>query len=217
MDPSPITIRPARPDDALDAARLFQIAGTGLLETLFDAPTEPTIRALARMFPAPGHVFSYTYSFIAERDGATLGMYSGLDKEKWGDVLGATKRFNLRWLAVMPPWRFPRFLRALRDLYGGPDEPASDDPTGDSFYIEWLAVMPHARRQGVATSLLDHAAGQARARGLDYLALEVLIENEDARRFYDRYGFEQVHVTRNAWRFNRRYGSQGYILLVKPV
>ncbi|MCZ7545016.1 MAG: GNAT family N-acetyltransferase [Anaerolineae bacterium] len=181
------------------------------------APTEPTIRALARLFRAPGHVFSYSCAFVAARGDEVLGLYAGMDDARWDEVFRATTRFNAWWLAAVPPWRLVHFWRALRDLYTGPDELPPAYQTGDRYYIEWLAVMPHARRQGVASRLLDFAAEQARAQGLGQLALEVLIENEGAQRFYEAYGFRQVRVTTDDVRFSRRYGSQGYILLAKPL
>lgn len=208
-----LAIRPARPDDAPEAARLLQISGTGIFEALFDSSEEETVRALARLFAMPGHALSHSYTFVAGRDGETIGMLLGFDDRRWSAVVRGTVKLGLRWFTVVRPWRFPRFLLAFRDLYHLPDDLP---PMEEGYAIEWLAVAPHARRQGIATCLLDFATGQARAGGLRSLKLDVLIENEGARRLYARYGFQEVHTV-IAPRFTRRFGSQGYVLMVKPL
>jgi len=65
-----------------------------------------------------------------------------------------------------------------------------------------LAVMPSARRQGLATALLDTAIAQVRARGATSLFLEVATGNAAARALYGRAGFVEVGQ-------RRRYYSDG--------
>jgi ribosomal protein S18 acetylase RimI-like enzyme len=55
------------------------------------------------------------------------------------------------------------------------------------FYV--LAAW-HGR--GVARALMDWVLAEARRRGAEELYLSVFVDNHRARRFYDRYGFEQV-------------------------
>ncbi len=64
-------------------------------------------------------------------------------------------------------------------------------------YITDLAVDERVRRQGIGTMLL-HAAGEwAGERGLEYLELSVLHENENARIFYAKLGMtEAIHTLR---------------------
>jgi diamine N-acetyltransferase len=45
---------------------------------------------------------------------------------------------------------------------------------------------------GLAAELMDWVLAEARRRGARELYLSVFIDNHRARRFYDRYGFEQV-------------------------
>ena len=58
--------------------------------------------------------------------------------------------------------------------------------------LEDLAVAPELRGVGVGSSLLDAAKDWARSRGLDYLELNVLAENTQAKRLYERNGFESA-------------------------
>lgn len=64
--------------------------------------------------------------------------------------------------------------------------------TADEAEILTLAVEPRARRQGVATALLQHALTEARTRGARCMLLEVSVENAAARALYDRTGFVEV-------------------------
>jgi len=68
--------------------------------------------------------------------------------------------------------------------------PVDKDSTGlliDQFYID----TAH-QGAGVAHALMDWTLTEARRRGADALYLTVFTENERARRFYERYGFEPV-------------------------
>lgn len=55
--------------------------------------------------------------------------------------------------------------------------------------IHDLAVLPERRGQGVGTALLAAAERKARADGCCKLTLEVLDDNEGARRLYESVGF----------------------------
>jgi GNAT superfamily N-acetyltransferase len=74
------------------------------------------------------------------------------------------------------------FLLLLDDL---PDEVTSL-PQG---FVAYMAVEPESRRGGVGAALLKAAEGEARRRGLSYMALMVTEENAPAREFYTRGGY----------------------------
>jgi len=59
-----------------------------------------------------------------------------------------------------------------------------------------LAVHPDFRRRGIGALLLDRAIEESRSREIRVLYLEVRAGNEDARRLYERSGFEVVTVRR---------------------
>src|SRR5262245_55153310 len=52
-----------------------------------------------------------------------------------------------------------------------------------------LYVVPEARRTGVAAALVGEVVGQLRDRGLEYVRLEVVASNKDARAVYAHWGF----------------------------
>lgn len=57
-----------------------------------------------------------------------------------------------------------------------------------------LAVHPEARRHGLGRWILDGALREARLRGATHVFLEVREGNADARRMYEKAGFETVGV-----------------------
>lgn len=63
-------------------------------------------------------------------------------------------------------------------------------------YVHHLAVAESARRQGVATALMQWAEGRARTLGIEMLVLEHLAGVADAEAFYERSGFAPSRVVR---------------------
>jgi GNAT superfamily N-acetyltransferase len=66
--------------------------------------------------------------------------------------------------------------------------------TGDSasMLLDQLYVRGEHHGSGIARELMEWAIEEARRRAAKALYLTVFIENERARRFYDRFGFEDV-------------------------
>jgi diamine N-acetyltransferase len=61
-----------------------------------------------------------------------------------------------------------------------------------SMLLDQFYVRPEHHGSGIASALMEWAVDEARRRGAEALYLTVFIENERAKRFYDRYGFEDV-------------------------
>lgn len=60
--------------------------------------------------------------------------------------------------------------------------------------IENIYVRPDARGQGIGTRLLAAAEGRLDAAGADVVSLEALAENDRAKRFYRRQGYEPHRI-----------------------
>lgn len=65
---------------------------------------------------------------------------------------------------------------------------------GDAFHLMNLAVVPQARRRGVARALMDDFFAEARAQGAPDAWLEVAVTNDSAIELYRAYGFEDVRI-----------------------
>lgn len=73
----------------------------------------------------------------------------------------------------------------------GPVAFPGDWPAGAT-ELHQLYVLGGWHGEGVGPALLDWAIATARAAGHSELLLSVYIDNHRARRFYDRYGFEEI-------------------------
>lgn len=66
------------------------------------------------------------------------------------------------------------------------------EPTGKAVELRQLYVLAPWQGSRVARELMDWLMAKARRRGADELYLSVFTQNHRARRFYTRYGFEEV-------------------------
>lgn len=164
----PVTVRPARPDDAAFAVPLIQetIGHIGL--TLTGAASDAGAGGvMLDFFARPGNRLSFHNVWIAQRDGEALGLLLG--------YAGATAA------ALDEPFR--AHLRAL----GQPADFPSEGQPGE-WYLDTLAVTAAARGHGVGARLLREASAQAAAQGLGRVGLLVERGNRAAR-LYAREGF----------------------------
>ena len=66
------------------------------------------------------------------------------------------------------------------------------EPNGPALLLDQLYILKEHHGTGIAHALMDWAIEEARRRDAEELYLTVYIDNDRARRFYDRYGFEDV-------------------------
>ncbi|MFB6205760.1 MAG: GNAT family N-acetyltransferase [Haloglomus sp.] len=66
--------------------------------------------------------------------------------------------------------------------------------TADRGVVQNIYVHPAARGRGIGTALLAAAEAYLREQGAAVVSLEVLADNESARRFYRRHGYENHRV-----------------------
>ena len=66
------------------------------------------------------------------------------------------------------------------------------EPEDDSLYIGRLAVLPEARRAGLAAVLIDAVEAIARARSIPRLTLSVRLALADNIRLFTRLGFRET-------------------------
>lgn len=67
----------------------------------------------------------------------------------------------------------------------------------DELHVNTIGTRVGEEGRGVASSLLDDAWANARARGVVRATLEVAVSNERALALYYRYGFKPVGVRKN--------------------
>ncbi len=82
--------------------------------------------------------------------------------------------------------------------------------------IDAIAVHRAARGQGIGTLMMNAVFDYAAEHGFDVVKLEVIDTNPQARRLYERLGFEAVR-TQNYGFITRRAGFTASTLMVKRV
>ena len=73
----------------------------------------------------------------------------------------------------------------------------------DELHVNTLGTLPGHEGRGVATSLLEEAWADARARGVERATLEVAASNTRAQELYFRFGFAPVGVRKNYYERTR--------------
>ena len=73
----------------------------------------------------------------------------------------------------------------------GPNDGPAEAPP-QTLLLHQFYVLPPWHGSDVAPALMDWTLGEARRRGATHLQLTVFVDNHRARRFYAKYGFEDV-------------------------
>ncbi len=199
------------------AARADDRAAPGLLYTsaapYYDAYAGSgrlALQVLEAIWPKEGHTASHRVAHVAELGGAVAGVLVAFPASD-GDALA--RRFLSLSIVRIPAWRWPGIVRHLRA-----SAEVTPVPPAGTLYVDALATDAGARRRGVASALLEHAEGLARARGLRGVALDTGLENTGARTLYERSGFAVTAVHEAAdERVAAAVGGPGFISYVKTL
>jgi ribosomal protein S18 acetylase RimI-like enzyme len=184
-------LRPARPGDAEDLARLAELASEGLASALWAGVAEPGERPLevgARRAAGGEGAFSWRNAVMAEVDGR---------------VAGALVAYHVRGPA--PVEEAPALVRPLQAL---------ENRAVGTLYLNVLATYPEFRCRGVASRLLAEA--ERWGRGAGGLSLIVADRNLAARRLYEAFGFREAAreaMVKEGW----ASASADWVLMVKPA
>lgn len=203
----PLTLRPAHPGDALQAAPLIHAAGPILFNLMFGPNPAHVQRFLAALFKLPRNPFSYENALVAERDGAIVGLAISAEAA-YRRSIGR----RMFWLA--PRLRGPfallrQFPHALEVMA------CTHQPDPGTFYLSILAVVPSERSQGIGAQLLDAVHDRARRSGSTQIALHTELDNTGAQRFYLRHGYTET-ARRSSPRLAGR-GFSGLLTMQRPL
>ncbi len=202
-EPSSLTLRPARPEDAPDAAPLIYAAGPVLFNALFGPAEADVLRFFTALFRRPCNPFSYENAVAAVQDGRLVGLAISADPAERRRI-----RWSMLWLAprLRGPFAWLRRFPAVLDIAGS----ASAPPPG-AFYLSILAVAPECRGRGIGSRLLEEVRRRAEASGSACLALHTEIDNVRAQRVYARHGYVETH--RKEARNPARSGISGFLMM----
>lgn len=166
----PLTIRKAMPDDAPLLLRIIDMASGGVVPALWTEMAPPGVDGAAvghTLVAAEDGEFSYRNGFIAERDGVKVGGLIGYRLPTTPQPVGPD---------------VPEVFVAIEEL-------AHLVP--GHWYINFMAVVPEGRGQGLGAALLEEAEKQARDSASPGLALIVAASNKGAISVYRRAGYTE--------------------------
>jgi ribosomal protein S18 acetylase RimI-like enzyme len=207
-EPQTITLRPAKPEDAREAAGLIFQTGQEIFRYLFYPEKADTLEILSQLFQMDANDFSYRYAQVAEMKGQIGGLVIAVDKteltvnyRKMGSkiiqAMGLSKTLK----------RLPRFILFDRII---------PDVDSTTLYIKHLATLREFQNKGLATRLLEFCDQSARNRKLSNLVLDVEIENTAAKQFYEHNGFQEIRKIVSDT-FLKKFGFAGLYRMVKAL
>ncbi len=200
----PKPFRWAAVGDSAAIARLMDMAGEGLPRHLWSGLTDSgqsPMEVGAELVARGEGNFSYRNAVVAE---------------KRGEVVALLLAYRLPPANQAPdPADYPELERPMVEL---------EARVPGSFYINGLATLLQARKQGLGSCLLHIANALAVAEGCQELSIQVFEQNTTALRLYQQHGYEIVDrrsvvphacypydtdvllLTRNVARWDRKTG-----------
>jgi ribosomal protein S18 acetylase RimI-like enzyme len=86
-----------------------------------------------------------------------------------------------------------QFLDRYQQMFGPDPQPAYFAPSGD-WIIEYVALLPEARGQGLARVLLKALLEKGRSMGYEFAGISIVNGNEVAARLYEKLGFQRYQT-----------------------
>ncbi len=183
-----VRLRRAEPTttDAAAFADLANMASHGILADLAGPDVEDV---LTEMFLGDDTLYRARQVWFVDLDGEPVGMlcaFSGQEK-------AALNAASDRRLLDQPGATSPAAVEAQNQL--GAIAEFIDTVPIDAYYVQFVAVQPHARGHGYAGRLMELAEDLARQSGAATLELDVETGNPAALRTYGRQGLEIVRTS----------------------
>lgn len=181
-----VTIVPA--DAGSDeGARLNSMALSYMAYSLIGSKDSEVIDdTMKKLWSQKENRFSHEYAYEAKLDGRTVGIitcYSHCVMER------------LAWPTFKELLK-TRKWELVKHIVGNIKESLSmfllKEGRNGEFHIGSIATLPECRGYGVGTKLIEHAEAYARKKKFRKCSLTVKMENEGARKLYERLGYEVV-------------------------
>jgi ribosomal protein S18 acetylase RimI-like enzyme len=186
-----LSFRPAKPADADVASQLIFATFPKVATFIIGLGNEDRAKKiLARIFPMEGHRFSFEYSEIVQYQGRVIGILVAFPGRKLGRLDRRMSGMLLRQYRLRG--KLTLIIRAWPMVF-------INEASRDEYLLSNLAVKKRYRGKGVGSLMLSHVEDRAKEAGLSKVALNVAIENQSARRLYERHGYKikTVHLEPN--------------------
>lgn len=178
-----VIIRPARPEDASEAARLVFSSGPEAFSILFNRRGKTAVDFLEYCLARREGFFGWGVHYIAELDGSVAGAAAFFTRDR-----AAKMELYTSWYALCE-YGITAVPAMMRD--GNMVKRLLPPPSKGALYLGDFGVRPELRGKGIGRTILDFGLRMAKERGLAY-ELDVSVTNPDARRLYESYGFRPI-------------------------
>jgi ribosomal protein S18 acetylase RimI-like enzyme len=202
---SHITLRPATPADAAQAAPLIYGAGPALYDRLFGPTDAEAIAFFETLFALPGSIFSFENAVVAERNGRVVGLAHAVQAAQYHRGNALPRQMLRRGLLFL--------LRLLPVVFAL--SRSTKPPPPDALYLGLLSVAPDLRGAGIGTQLLEDVHRRAAEAKCACVCLHAELGNTGARRLYERQGYTVIaeYPTPRA----ARWGVTGFVGMRREI
>ena len=187
MNPKP-GIRPARPDDAYFAASMIYLTLDSLADHLFDQKKEDIEWSLKKLYTRNAGRFGYKDAFVAEFEGNPVGLLIAV---RGSDVNRLNFETIPHLIAVLG------LIKAIGFIWRTITLPGGSEAEDDELYIANLGILPSMQGRSFGSHMLAYAEELAREYNLMKCSLIVGWHNTDARRLYERIGYQIVETVQD--------------------
>ncbi len=136
------------------------------------------------------------WELLHRHQGSVAVAVPGLELLSEAASAGIVREMYREWLSRADSFGFlaEEGGRPVGFVVGFYEEPHFMWDTGRVGHIDSFYVLPELRGRGVGRLLMDAAYAEMRRAGATTVALEMVADNEVARRFYEREGFTTTFV-----------------------
>ena len=181
-----LKFRPATPEDAAIAGPLIFETFPKVATFLVGLGSEERAKTIiTRLFALPGHRFSYEVTQLAIYDGRIIGLMVIYPGKKHGKLDKKLDRLVLKQYRLRG--KFALAVRAWPLMW-------VKEVSRDEFLLGNLAVRSRYRGKGAGSIMLGQVEEVAKEAGYAKVALRVAIENQAARKLYERMGYKTVSI-----------------------
>jgi len=199
---SELEIWPATSANASFAASMICLSMGSLADRLFAQKDETIDKMIAKLFARNAGRFGYNDAYIAELEDKPVGL---LIVVRGADV----NRLNLKTIPHLTA--VLGFTKAIGFIWRAVTLPGGREAENDELYIANLGIIPSMQGRSLGSQLLAYAEKLAREYNLKKCSLIVGWHNTNARRLYERIGYQIVETVQD------EIGHQGYYRMVKVL
>ena len=200
--------RPAAPSEAKQASQLIFDSFPKFATHIFGlGDARQARRIIAKLFSQGGHRFSYEFTHLMTHNNRIVGLFLAYPGNNLRSLNRRFGRLLIKQYTLRGKLGFIR--RILPMLF-------IQEAAGDEYLLSVLAVKKSQRGKGVDAHLLGEVETHARQAGYKKLVVMISIDDQDARHFYERKGFniKAIHLESNP---RVQFLGAGYQRMVKAL